>query len=111
MADLAWLSRLLHELAMEDITPIPRKCDSQTSIYFARNPVFHVRTKHIKLDCHFVREKLLAGFISLSCVHTHQQLADVLTNPLPGNTHHQIVGKLGVQITTNLKGCARNYEY
>lgn len=102
--ELAWLTRLLHKLTVEEVTPIPVKCDSQAAIHIARNPVFHERTKHIELDCHFVREKLLAGLIFLSHVSTHQQLADVLTKPLPGSIHHQLLGKLGVQRTTNLRG-------
>ena len=65
VAELAWLSRLLHELTVEDITPIPLKCDSQAAIYIAKNPVYHDRTKHIELDCHFVRQKLMEGLISL----------------------------------------------
>ena len=101
---LAWLSRLFHELGIENITPIPVKYDSQAAIYIAKNPVFHERTKHIELDCHVVREKLLAGLISLHHVSTKAQLADILTKPLPGVMHHDLLCKLGVQRTTNLRG-------
>ena len=54
IAELSWLSRLLHELTITSITPIPVKCDNLAAIYIARNPVFHERTKHIEIDCHFV---------------------------------------------------------
>ena len=83
-AELVWLSRLLHDFGMDDITPIPLKCDNQAAIHIARNPVFHERTKHIELDCHFVREKLQNGLISVSHVPTQHQLADSLTKPLHG---------------------------
>lgn len=53
--ELAWLNRLLVELEVEDLIPIPLKCDNQAAIYIANNPVFHERTKHIDLDCHFIR--------------------------------------------------------
>ena len=55
-AELSWLSRLLNELEVPNVTPIPLKCDNMAAIYIAKNPVFHERTKHIDLDCHFVRE-------------------------------------------------------
>lgn len=54
--ELAWLSRLFTEVGISEITPIPIKCDNQAVVYIARNPVFHERTKHIELDCHFTRE-------------------------------------------------------
>ena len=39
--ELAWLIRLLHGLAVPNVTPIPLKCDNQAANYIAKNPVFH----------------------------------------------------------------------
>ena len=108
VAELAWLSRLLNELTITSVCPIPMKCDNQAAIYIAKNPVFHERTKHIELDCHFVREKLMAGLISLHHVSTTHQLADILTKPLTGVLHRHLIGKLGVCAPTNLRGGVGN---
>ena len=94
-AELSWLTRLLSELQVPSIIPVLVKSDSQAAIYIAKNPVFHERTKQIELDCHFVREKLHEGLISLSYTKTTDQLADLFTKPLPGMQHH-LLGKLGV---------------
>jgi len=104
VAELAWLSRLFSELGIPGITPILVKCDSQAAIYIAKNPVFHECTKHIELGCHFVREKLLVGLINLYHVKTKAQLADILTKPLSGFSHYQLLSKLGVQRPPNLRG-------
>lgn len=95
-AELAWMTRLLHELTVPDVTPVPVHCDSQAAIHIAKNPVFHERTKHIDRDCHSVRSKLLDGLISLSYVPTSLQLADVFTKDLPGPKHVSVIPKLGL---------------
>ncbi|XP_019263111.1 PREDICTED: uncharacterized protein LOC109240886 [Nicotiana attenuata] len=96
VGELVWLSRLLEELTVPINLPIPVHCDSLSSLHIARNPVFHERTKHIEVDCHFVRTKLQDGLISLHHIGTRQQLADVLTKSLTGIKHCSVLGKLGV---------------
>ena len=95
-AELSWLTRILSELQVPSILPIPVKSDSLAALYIAKNPVFHERTKHIELDCHFVREKLHEGLISLSHTKATEQLADIFTKPLTSLQHHHLLCKLGV---------------
>ena len=95
-AESAWLSRLLCEIGVSGIIPISVKCDNQAATYIARNPVFHELTKHIELDCHFAREKLLEGLISLSHVPSHAQLTDFLTKNLLGIRLGPMLSKIGL---------------
>ena len=95
-SELAWLTRLLDELTVPSVIPIPLKCDNQVAIHIARNLVFHERTKHIEVDCHFVRDQLQAGQISLHHVPTQHQLADLFTKALLDPQHHILLSKLGV---------------
>lgn len=95
-AEVTWLVRLLSELGIPHKDPVTLHCDNQSALQIAKNPVFHERTKHIEVDCHFTRDKVLEGLLNLAYIPTHLQLADVLTKVLPSPQHKQILSKLGM---------------
>ncbi|RVW65566.1 Retrovirus-related Pol polyprotein from transposon RE1 [Vitis vinifera] len=56
--ELIWLKHLLRELRFGNDEQMKLICDNQATLHIASNPVFHERTKHIEVDCHFIREKI-----------------------------------------------------
>ena len=93
--ELVWLKHLLEELGFPQTTPMSLLCDNQAAIHIASNPVFHERTKHIEVDCHFVREKMLQNIIRTVNVKSADQLADLFTKALGGIRVKYICNKLG----------------
>ena len=65
-----WICQLLREVGIETSLPVKIWCDNQVAMHITSNPVFHERTKHIEIDCHFVCEKILLGLISTGYVKT-----------------------------------------
>lgn len=62
-AKVVWVTNLFKELGVNVDRPTVIHCDSKAAIQIAANPVFHERTKHIEIDCHFIREKVQQGLI------------------------------------------------
>jgi hypothetical protein len=58
------------------------KVDNKSALALAKNPVFHERSKHIRIKYHFIRDRLEDGSIKASHIATTDQLADILTKSL-----------------------------
>ncbi|XP_073098866.1 uncharacterized protein [Elaeis guineensis] len=99
ISELLWLRALLSDLSVSHHGPMFLYCDNQAALHIAANPVFHERTKHIEIDCHFVRERLQSQDIATRYVPTHCQLADIFTKALGcfSFTKFALVGKPCIQ--------------
>lgn len=100
--EVTWLQALFKDLGIHDLPPAILHCDNKAAIAIAANPVLHERTKHIEVDCHFVRDKINSGTITTTHTPTYSQLADVFTKGLSAKQHFHLLSKLGV--ATKLEG-------
>jgi hypothetical protein len=58
-AEIMWIQILLKEIGVHAPPAARLWCDNLGAKYLSSNPVFHARTKHIEVDYHFVRERVL----------------------------------------------------
>jgi len=96
-AEIVWIVGLFEELGVKITLPVPLYSNNTSALQIAANPVFHERTKHIDIDCHFVREKIQEGLIVTAYLPSSEQPADVFTKALGRDPHTYLVSKLGMK--------------
>lgn len=95
-SELIWIVQLLKDFHITLSSPTTIFCDNQDVIHIANNPIFHERTKHIEIDCHFVRERIATGLIKLH-IRSHFQFADMFTKPLYFYALSTFMSKMAIQ--------------
>ena len=96
-SELTWLKSLLASLGVLHDKPMKLYCDNKAALHIAANPVFHERTKHIEIDCHFVREKVQSGEIMTTYLPSKLQVADMFTKALGRQQFLFLSSKLGIR--------------
>jgi hypothetical protein len=91
-----WLSRLLADLVNAKVIAPLLYIDNKSALALAKNPVLHERSKHIDVRFHFIRDCISSGVIETDYIRTGDQLADLLTKPLPRERLLELRGRSGV---------------
>lgn len=81
-AEIMWVQILLKELNINSPRIAKLWCDNLGAKYLSANPVFHARTKHIEVDYHFVRERVLQKLLEIDFVSSQDQVTDGFTKAL-----------------------------
>jgi len=89
-----------------DTSPMLIHCDNQAVIYIVNNLVFHERTKHIEVNCHFVWECVMTKMIC-TWFTPSEQLVDIFTKAISSKGFMILCDKLGMIDISSLRGSSR----
>lgn len=78
--ECVWLRLLIEDIYSPIHKPTIIYGDNQSTLKLATNLVCHARTKHIEIEHHFIREKVLMGLIEVLDVKTKDNIADIFTS-------------------------------
>jgi len=87
---------MLEDLGYEQIKATIIMCDNIFAISTSKNPVFHGRTKHIKIKFHFIREVQQSNEVLIVHCSSENQLADIFTKSLLKERFEILRQRIGV---------------
>ncbi|GJW83701.1 putative ribonuclease H-like domain-containing protein [Tanacetum coccineum] len=70
--------------------------DNESTICIVKNPVFHSKTKHIKIRHHFIRDSNKKKLIQMIKIHTDQNVADLLTKAFNVSRFQYLIASIGM---------------
>ena len=109
--EISWLRFLFRNLHISLITPIIW-CDNISSISFASNPIFHSKMKHLEIDYHYIRDKVVRRDLHVRYIHTADQVANIFTKGLSSARFALLFVTLMIrEHPISLRGCDRTSHY
>eukprot|EP00253_Pinus_taeda_P013294 PITA_13294 len=83
---LLWMMQTLQDYQITCTPPISILCHNTSAISISKNPVMHSKTKHLPIKYNFLQEQVLEQKVKLEYVPSKEQIAGILTKPLPRET-------------------------
>jgi hypothetical protein len=79
------------------------RVDNRFALTLAKNPIFHERSKHIRVRYYFIRGCLEEGSFKACYINIKDQLADLLTKPLERIKFLELCSRIGmIQLSHNM---------
>ena len=98
VVELCWIRQVLKDLDIYLFFAPKLWCDNVSALAIASNPVFHARPKHVGIDYHLVREKVLRKDLQVRYIAVGDQLADIFTKSLSSSWFLYLHSKIMVSI-------------
>jgi hypothetical protein len=95
--EAVWLSRLeANMLNLPATNKVPMACDNQGAIKFIKLGIPTAKTKHIDVKHLHTHDKDKKGNVDFYYIESRNNVADIMTKPLPVELHQELTRKLGI---------------
>ena len=81
--ELCWIRQVLRDLDIYLAIPPKIWYDNVFALAIASNTIFHARTKHIEVDYHFIKERVLRRDLRIKYISMDDQFTDIFTKSFP----------------------------
>ncbi|CAI0414884.1 unnamed protein product [Linum tenue] len=104
-AQCVWSRRILDQMGWKKSVNQPTRifCDNNSAIKLSKNPVLHGRSKHIDVRFHFLRDLVKDEAVELVYCGTGEQVADIMTKVVKGETFEYLRDQLGVKKLSDIE--------
>lgn len=92
------MAGLMRDLQVAVEYPVYLGGENKAAQHIAANLVFHNRTKHLDVYCHYVHDRIQERFLKTIHVQSKLQVVAVFTKPLPGPHHRLLSSELGLMV-------------
>ena len=100
-AQLLWMKQTLKDYGIH-LKHVPLYRDNETAIKIVNNIVQHLKTKHIEILHHFLKDLVMKEDIDIIHVNTEEQLADIFTKPLDDKRFCELRCELNILESSNV---------
>jgi len=94
-AQILWIKQQLEDFGVK-LSKVPLLCDNTSAINMKKNHIQHLRTKHIEIRHHFIRDHIANGDCEIKFVSTERKLADIFTKPLSKDRFYSLRNELEI---------------
>jgi hypothetical protein len=96
VAEACWFRQLLVELHSPLSWATLVYCDNVSAVYLCTNPVQHQHTKHVEIDLHFVRVRIVVMDVRALHIPTTSQFAEIFTKGPPSSMFLEFRSSLNI---------------
>lgn len=93
---LKWMYSFMSELDLPQTHPALLRCDNQAAIALAQSSKGHLWVKHIDIRHHYIQERVEEGDLEILHVAGADNIADIMTKPLPYPRHQDLIHRMGL---------------